>query len=418
MPELLLPKNATPRERAIEALNAERHPFPHELIRALRDPWSCPEHLLPFLAHDLSVDYWRNDWPVLRQRSVIARSIALHRRKGTLWSMREAADLADARLVDHKTPPEGYFAAPDLSKEEIDAYIELHPKVRILFASERGTWSDVDGWVSDNGFVEEATVGVYDGEALYGRKAVYSHRGVERPLRLAVLQADIASRAGVQIESVFIPGQGAAFSHADEFAADDSFADAFDDPPRSYTYALPRDYVHDASRLELTRVPVGFSPRDMRYRRESEKGLDTAPTIFAGDYAGEGFAGVNDALFLLADVLRLVDPSISSPLVNSGGFADHSRVGFPPHTAELQVDWIMKAPPRSAIFAGSDFVGDAPAPPRDEARMEEVLDAIMATKRATDKVLVTFQLRRARTLADGFRLDDSARLDEDVPFNL
>jgi hypothetical protein len=416
----ILPPNATPLERALESGGARAAGFDIANLLNAKNPLLTSASLLPFLAHEFRLDIWRTDWPDLKKRSVIRTAIFDKRLKGTLAGVRRYLDLLDATLIDFKVPPEGYFAAPDIPRDELDAYIEQHPKVRILLGSERGTWGDVDGIIADHAFVDEATTHIDDAGFLYGRKAVLSHKGVETPLRTATLSDTPGDRAreGVTIEQVRVPGRGAAFSHAGEFAVDDSFADAFDDPPRVYTYSLPRSYSHDASRLELTRVPVGFQPRDMRYRRESERGTDPAPTVFSEGFAGEGFVGVNDAPFLLADVIRLIDPTIPSPVVNSGSFSDFNRVGFPAHTAELQVDWRAKVPVRGAIFADISYAGDAPATAADTTRRDELLDAVLASKRLSDRVLVTFQTRRPRTLNDGIRLDQNTRLEAAVPFNL
>ena len=419
MSETLLPKSATAFERSLtDAMErATDLPVPIADLAAVE---TVPGDFVPWLAWGLSTDLWDRNWSLEKKRSVAKAWYRLHRLKGTLAGTKQHLAFFDAKLIDYRIAPEGYFAAPSVPKEELDAYIERHPKVRILLGSARGSWGDVDGFIADHAFVGDATTHIDDAAFLYGRKAVLVERGVERPLRVATFvdSHSCCERGGVTIEQVRVPGKGVAFSHAGEFAADDSFADAFDDPPRAYTYTLPRKYRHDASRLELTRVPVGFQPREMRYRRESETGSDTAPAIFSGDFAGEGFAGVNDALFLLADVIRLIDPQIASPVVNSGSFADYNRVGLPAHTAELQVDWQHKVPARSAVFSNETFVGDDAVSPVSTVRRDELLAAIVVSKRLSDKILVTFQKQRPRTLADGIRLDRNMRLDEAVPNTL
>ncbi len=79
----LLPPNATPQERAFEAMVAERFAAINADIRATRDPMRCPVDFLPFLAWEKSVDSWSSDWPEAVKRSVIANSFSFHKRKGT-----------------------------------------------------------------------------------------------------------------------------------------------------------------------------------------------------------------------------------------------------------------------------------------------------------------------------------------------
>ncbi len=96
----LLPHNATHTERAIEA--ATDRPIP-VLIGDLCNPATCPAALLPWLAWALSVDDWDPEWSEEVKRNVIAVSVEVHRRKGTVWAMRRALDaagLGDAKIQE------------------------------------------------------------------------------------------------------------------------------------------------------------------------------------------------------------------------------------------------------------------------------------------------------------------------------
>lgn len=94
----LLPPNATPQERALSLTTGRIEALP----APLRDLWrseTCPAVLLPWLAWALSVDDWSADWPEEIQRAVIAASIAVHRKKGTPWSIRAALQAMGYRDV-------------------------------------------------------------------------------------------------------------------------------------------------------------------------------------------------------------------------------------------------------------------------------------------------------------------------------
>lgn len=416
--ESLLPSNATPLERAVEQVTSRIGDVPVEL-RNLRAPVVAPDDFVPWLAWGVSTDLWKRDWDMLKKRSVAAAWYELHRHKGTLHAARQHVSIMGGELIDHRVPPDGFFAAPDLSKEEHDNYIRRHPTVRVYLGGEIGNWNIADGYIADESFAGDSAPWVDDGPFLWGRKAVLVRDGEEAPLKLATLTTEVTEIEGTVFEQVKVPGTGMGYSFAGEFVADDSFANALDDPPRVYTYALSRSYQHARSALELTRVPVGFTPRDVRFERESLPGSDPAPSICAGDFAGEGFVGVDDGRFRLADVLRLVDFSIPSPVVNSGSFAGHSRVSFPAHTAMLQIDWTDTLETGTAFIAGESFADSGPATPEDTERRRDLLDAAAASKRLSDKVLVTFQTRRNRTIADGIPLDRPTRLDQiSLPFTL
>ena len=108
-PTDLLPPNATELERAFDR-EAQRAFEPASRIPVVWDPAQCPERLLPYLAWALSVDEWRDAWPLARKRQVIAASVSVHRRKGTIGAIRRALDALDlgvtiSRWFEHGGEP-------------------------------------------------------------------------------------------------------------------------------------------------------------------------------------------------------------------------------------------------------------------------------------------------------------------------
>ena len=96
----LLPNNSTKTERAIEAATDRSLPL---LVGDLWNPERCPAAFLPWLAWALSVDDWDASWTEETKRAVISSSIEIHRRKGTVWAMRQAlaaAGLGDADIQE------------------------------------------------------------------------------------------------------------------------------------------------------------------------------------------------------------------------------------------------------------------------------------------------------------------------------
>jgi phage tail P2-like protein len=87
----LLPNNATPLERSLDLFPVRIVPDPKR-IATLWDAETCPAHLLPYLAWAFSVDVWDANWPEATRRKVILDAISVHRRKGTIGSVRRALD--------------------------------------------------------------------------------------------------------------------------------------------------------------------------------------------------------------------------------------------------------------------------------------------------------------------------------------
>lgn len=97
----ILPSNSTRIERAIEY--AMRSKIDLSVISKLMDPDQCPEHLLPWLAWALSVDFWDDNWSIEARRQVVRESVQIHRRMGTAGSVRRAlvsAGFASAKIVE------------------------------------------------------------------------------------------------------------------------------------------------------------------------------------------------------------------------------------------------------------------------------------------------------------------------------
>jgi hypothetical protein len=203
-----------------------------------------------------------------------------------------------------------------------------------------------------------------------------------------------------------VPGKNANATFAGAGFVGDSFADPTDKSPAYYTFTLSANYVHSESRLSLTTVPVGYAPRDTRFYRESEIGhRDFA--FFEGDLAGSFFAAADRADELIADVLYLHDPAVAVPQVAGMSFANHARVDMPHHTAEALIDWKHRSLPGSAFIADSSFVG-----------RNYLLNTVARSSRASDRVRVTFQTRRDRTLGDGVLLDGASALGASIPNHL
>ena len=414
----LLPPNSSAHERAVEQTLAARFAaLDPAAIKLAKDPWTCPEEFLDFLAFEYSVDLWDDEWPVWKKRSVIASALADHSLKGTEAGARRYLEIADAELVQVITPPQGFYASPDLSKAEWDALIAKHPKVRISLSSSLGSYEAPGGVFADNTFVNHACLTLDEGRALHGRKA-WLVRGEERePLQLVTIERTEDTRAALVLERVVIPGKTAHSLIADASFLGDAYADATDKAPAYYTFSLSRSYLHEDSQLALTTVPIGYEPRDTRFVRESDQG-SRDQAFFVGDTLGVGFVEIDNGGDLLADVLYLHDPAVAVPQVAGMSFVDHSRIGMRHHTAEMLVDWKTGMRPGSAFIADGSFVGHDPVCAEDTSRRDFCLTALARSSRATDRIRVTFQTRRERTLGDGLRLDGSTALGASVPNQL
>lgn len=87
----LLPPSASPLERSLEEVVGSRIEAVGERpLRLLKRADICPSQWLPWLAWERHVGYWQSAWSPDTQREVVASSIAVHRKKGTLAAIRRA----------------------------------------------------------------------------------------------------------------------------------------------------------------------------------------------------------------------------------------------------------------------------------------------------------------------------------------
>lgn len=115
----LLPPNQTALEAALANASAMVHT--PEVLRLLWDAQRCPLQQLPWLAWSLSVDEWDESWTEAQKRAHVLGSIALHRKKGTPWAVKEALRRAGLERVQLIEKPSGaHWAEFDVEIDVVD----------------------------------------------------------------------------------------------------------------------------------------------------------------------------------------------------------------------------------------------------------------------------------------------------------
>ncbi len=115
----LLPLNATKAEKDISASVARISSIPVP-VRDMWNPATCPANLLPWLAWALSVDNWDASWSDTTKRSVIAASISVHYKKGTVGAVKDAIEAAGYQnvAIDESVGTWAEFSvSPEVSEE-------------------------------------------------------------------------------------------------------------------------------------------------------------------------------------------------------------------------------------------------------------------------------------------------------------
>jgi phage tail-like protein len=413
----LLPANATPWETAVSLTSAERHPWPVDLVRAVWDPETCPEHLLGHLAWAMSVDIWDDTWGVDHKRAVISRSLDLHRRKGTLSAIRDHIDLVGGRLVSAVVPPQGFFLADDFDATDPGwrRWLASLPEIRIdrirtarpitsLIAPDDGDLDVIEGFFGD----EAGEPGFPVGGALAPDEveiATLVAGGVETPLAMLREPDHRHGRRGEVIRFLVPraagPGLWMDIDGAIEspLGTDGGVAIA----PDEIVVALgpPRDGVDgwNVVSQDLDRV------QDV----QPEAGTVTFedPVAFACGGSFEGFVlGRDDQSEGARLILRLLRGAPKAAPVMS--FLDIDRLGMDPYTAELTVDLTEPASSDLFVLNGGGYLDAAAvATETDTRRLDEVVEAILSAKAARDRIYVDLDYQPpGRSLASTRRVSD------------
>mgnify|MGYP001153166496 CR=1 FL=1 len=138
----ILPPNSTALELALEqGVTADTPDLAP--IGKLMNAETCPPELLGWLAWAFSVETWGADWSEGAKRQAIAGSIEVHRRKGTIGSVRRAlADTGygDAEIIErfgHETYDGAILHDGSVTHSEPDHWAEYRLRLARPITSEQ-----------------------------------------------------------------------------------------------------------------------------------------------------------------------------------------------------------------------------------------------------------------------------------------
>ena len=417
----VLYRTASGLETAMADADAERLvAIEAELVRDVWDSWRIAAQNLPYLAWAMGASLWEPEWAEHTRREWTARQWEFKALRGTPGGVAMALDFVGRgfvpgpwgySLVEIVTPPQGFYASPNLTAEEWNAWIRLMPELRIKLAEGVGAATG-DEWIAADGFVGMMGVALDDGPALYGRRAVLRRRGVDTPLQLARFTMTTEQREAIDYERVCIPGMaGEAFIAGEDMLGDDRFVDAEQIVPQLLTVRIDSTYDRLRGDLQLTVLVPGLDPLDINYERNSDIG-DGGTFFFARDFAADGYAdNGRDAADMLADRIYLNDPDVAAPMMEGISFAGVDRVGAPKYRAELLVD-LRTSDPLPSWFAEDSFATEAFAIPDNLDDMDRALRGVVASKAFRDRVAVSFET--VKPIAFGNNVTEESRFGDEA----
>lgn len=414
----LLPSNSTAWERAVSGASGERRPIDADIVRRVWDPWTCPAHILPFLAHAFSVDLWEDDWSETRQRVVIANAIRDQRNIGKLAGLRAYLGYMDVEIISTVRPPARIFSGRTMTRAEREAWLSELPQVRTFRILERGNArgrcfsggitfkqffatspeaaDEFDGGLSyfaeGFGASEEGSLGPASSK---GRRFYFPNDAAKRTRRRARWVVD-GVETDARVENLPLGFQ--VFGKAKAGGA--AYPNLRPGPARFFIPSTAAERIVSIAPVASVgewRKPVGpqLVPVTAEPELVAQRGL-AGGAVFSGRCFGQYYLP-STAPYRLFERYAVFKPSLAykRPAVQ---FMGVGRYGAPPHTAEVRVKIRGK---RSAAQAGEGI----PIPktrfwlPHNPVPVIRACRAAEAARRVSDTVLLN--TKTARTFTAG-----------------
>lgn len=417
----LLPSNRTPFELAASTVSAERRALPTDLVKSVWNPDTCPADLLGWLAWQLSVDVWDDDWPETTKREACRNSFLNHRLKTTPAGIRKHVALAGSQVRRIVRPPGKGFMYPAMTPEQRRAWLDSLAQIRIypfvnagivksrMFTSgpagkrfmsnrsdptplsgddgspisgEDGGALTPDGVKFTSGYTRQSR-----GNLLYGKRATLYDNGVEVDVRYELIGGGPIERVsfgGVRHRQWYGRGSyGHAFAAASQAAAGIVTIASTDDSP-------------------LFAIAPSVAPVNVQPQRVAQNRLIPLPRGVFGRKTFGRFMRVSFAPNLIYDRISLNDPNRMGSRRQTRNYYGHGRYGIPPYTAQLTIRVPMKRTTRRAArWMG---VGYLKAP--DMTALAKAIEAVRVSKAFRDTVLLNTTTYRVVKLGGSLKLGE------------
>lgn len=386
-----------------------------DIIRRFKNPATCPEHLLPFLAFELSVDVWDDDWPVEKKRSVIASSIADHRVKGTLDGIRRYLTHAGAGLVRAIVPPAKTFLGASITEAERAAWVARFPQLRIYpyIASETiryKTFANVGGGYTKAfcGYLHPYDAHTRD---RYKRTAfLFEPRdGSLVSLEHRIIKHTNVAGEAVDIQEMILPGVPSTAIYAGQKPRAHNYFGVSGIHERVVTVQTPLAYGYTLGQAQYITVPPSLDPIDVRPVLVQGIGAKRNGSQFANTPLSSAFLPKSTAWQRIYETIYLHDPA---RLPASGARTTHiraTRLGNPVKTAKVRARITGK---RRKSAAGRYVCGFMM--PKMHGPLEQAIDALAASKTLSDVVLLNPKSLRKPRVGDRLKIGQ-LRVGELIP---
>lgn len=391
----LLPPNASPVMRALSEVFTEASTLPAMDLAGMWDPRRCPAGRLPSLAADLGVQLWKPEWPETKKRRVIARSIALMRRRGTVPAFAESLSFVGAELVQFRAPPQRAIVKRHPTLDEREAWARQFPLLTVTYGRARHVRPRrlVAGrcWGASRRTASRNIAAAY-----MGPRATLTRGGATSPVRIR--------RVGDHLQVAMGDARRPAFTGH-------TLGRGW--KPKA-SRAAGQTYAFRFGERRAATVSPGKPAVDIRASLTPLGGPRTGQLVAGAAFGGRRrFVRSSRASERVGRSVRLFDPSMAARGLlrpRSGLIAGRTILGQPAFQLRLAVDLKHRRRGRRAW----PFSWRGVLRAHDPSRLADGLAAVRAVKLGRDQVLVRTGLYRPIAAGDGVPLDGSHRLGQIV----
>jgi phage tail P2-like protein len=400
----LLPlDNRTPFEDALSTAIADAWSIPTELLDTIWTAADCPPNVLPALASGLSVQLWRDSWPLAKKRSVTGRSVALSRIRGTEPAFAEYLEQVDAKLLKLITPPQTLTPRAARTQAEREAFKAKFPEVRVYPFRNRHVRKGLivcGRPIGGRRRIARETVA----PEFAGRRAEYRDGDIVRPIAVRVEPGTAEFVAG--LFELRLPVAGKRLMTGRPWTGANAIARSSTAKARVYRY------TEGEGRPDL--LWPSAEPLDIRPDRVREAHHLPARLIAGRPWGGRRrFLALSLAGEHVYDSVHLFDAArVSSNGASSrrgGWILGRSRLGMEAFRIEAVVDSSFERPGRRFSRRLPGIVRN-----HDDERMSDITAAVRAAKLGRDKIMVRTGIYRPIEARDAIPADGSFRLGQIV----
>ena len=398
--QTLLPPNHTQLEEAFDLSGARIDELAVDVQKLVR-PWETPATHLAWLAWGLSVDLWEPEWSEEKHRTLAARALPMHARKGTQASIAEHIRIIGADPRRFIVPPAKTFLMETLIEAEREAFLARFRQLRIYPFVARGTYRFAHFTSSAFGrakaFLDAACIKDVGAWSRYVRTAKLWDRGMETTLTIrAVTPESVGRFHAAAFDEVVLGAKPTSALHLDAppranaFLVDDfGVAQRLIRIPRdaSYSYRLGREtYTTSYPNADL----IDVRPQSVAERHEGQPNAlyATQHQFIEGKHLPPSIAWRHIyERWHIHDPERVPDVRLHSTHI---GF---TRLGIPPYHAEIRTRISGAQAPRTAgLFVNGYLMRGNRRP------ISAIREAVRVSKSLRDRILLdtrTYRLPRA-----------------------